>query len=482
VKQPNVLWICSDQQRFDTLGVYGNRFVNTPNIDRLAAEGALFNNAFCQSPFCSPSRGSFLTGRYPRTCRQRQNGADIPDSELLVTKILQDRGYYNGLSGKLHLSAVCPTSGRKTEPRIDDGYDEFHWSHHSGSMGEAVNEYWDWLRKKGASYEIESCSASKYIGYGPPPEHSQTAWCCEKAIDFIRDRASDGKPWLFSVNMFDPHHGFDAPFECVEKYLDILDQIPLPAYVEGELDDKTVWQQIDHRGAYGGRGMAYTDMSDEDHRLVRASYWAMCELIDEQVGRTLSALEETGQRDNTLVIYTSDHGEMLGDHGIYLKGPYFYDCAIHVPLIMNMPGVIEPQVVDDLVECVDIPETILDLAGSSLHPGMQGKSLMPILSGKTHDAQHRDDVYCEAYNACDGHNSSTGERSSTTMVRTEKYKLAVAHNQDTGELYDLERDPGEHTNLWDDASYAGIKTDMLVRLCNRMAYTVDPLPERIAPW
>jgi len=476
-RKPNILWICSDQQRYDTLGTYGNTFVATPNLDRLAAHGVQFNNAFVQSPFCSPSRGSFLTGRYPRTCRQRQNGADIPPSEVLVTKTLRDAGYTNGLSGKLHL---CAIEGRRQEPRIDDGYEVFHWSHAQGGSGD--NEYQNWLKEKGVTFTRSKSPHTEEVKYGMAPEHSQTAWCCEKAGDFIRDRAEDGKPWLFSVNMFDPHHAFDAPYEYIKKYLTKLDDIPLPAYEEGELDNKPVWQQIDHDGAYGRTcSPKCSSLSDKDHRMIKASYWAMCELIDEYVGRLIQVLEATGQRDNTLIIYTSDHGEMLGDHGIYLKGPYFYDCAVKVPLILNMPGTVKPRQFDGLVESLDIAQTILDCAGIAHHPGMQGKSLWPIVTDPTVE-DHREDVYCEAYNACNGHNGSTGVPSFATMVRTREYKLVAAHNQNTGELYDLKKDPNEHNNLWDDPGYAAAKSEMLFRLCNRMAFTVDPLPERIAPW
>jgi arylsulfatase A-like enzyme len=134
-KGPNILWICTDQQRLDTLGCYGNSFVRTPVLDSLAGESALFEKAFCQSPACTPSRGSFLTGRYPVTSRTRQNGTDIPSSEILVTKLFHDAGYYCGLSGKLHLSACNPASGcTEMERRIDDGYDEFHWSHDTAAL------------------------------------------------------------------------------------------------------------------------------------------------------------------------------------------------------------------------------------------------------------------------------------------------------------------------------------------------------------
>ena len=484
--RPNILWICSDQQRFDTLGCCGNPWVATPNLDRLAAGGTRFDLAFSQSPVCTPSRAAFLTGRYPRTCRGRQNGADLPGTETLVTKMLADAGYVCGLSGKLHLCAANPSQlgDHEIEPRMDDGYSTFHWSHHSGGMGQAHNEYHDWLAAKGAKWHWEPCDLSKHIAYGMTGELSQAAWCAEKACDFIQDRTRDGQPWLFSVNMFDPHPAFDAPREYVERYLARLDHIPLPNYTPGELDDKPLWQRYDaERGGYGERNhYTWDQMSETDHRLVRASYWAMCDLIDEHVGRMIETLERTGQRDNTVVIYTSDHGEMLGDHGIYMKGPFFYDCAVRVPLIVSWPGHVEARTSPALVELLDLPQTVLDAAGLPHHPGMQGKSLWPLLAGEGPGDEHRPDVYCEFYNACDGHNGSFELPAMTTMVRTLRHKLTVAHGHSTGELYDLEADPSETRNLWGDPAYAALKADMLVRLTDRMAWTCDPLPERVAQW
>ncbi len=481
-RQPNILWICTDQQRWDTLGCYGNSFVRTPNIDALAAGGALFERCFSQSPVCTPSRASFLTGRYPRTTRCRQNGQDIPEDEVLVTKLLADGGYRCGLSGKLHLSPCNPSHCTTTERRIDDGYTDadFHWSHHERAGWGTNNAYWAWLAEQGVEFSMSPHPDSDYVIVGMPEEHHQTTWCVEKAMDFVDERASDGQPWLFSINTFDPHHAFNPPADYLERYMDRLDEIPLPNYAEGELADRSPYQAFDHDGAYGHTtGFPYDQMSDFDHRLVRAAYWAMCDLIDVQVGRLLAKLEETGQLENTLIIFMSDHGEMLGDHGIYLKGPYFYEEAIHVPLIVSWPGHIQPRRVSGMVELVDIAPTLLDAAQLAPYPGMQGRSLWPLLTGEAAGDVLRDDIYCEYYNAMPWHRNPTAQ---TTMVRTGEHKLVVDHGNDLGELYDLVVDPTERVNVWDDPAKQTIKTQMLLRLCHRMAWTVDPLPPRLADW
>jgi arylsulfatase A-like enzyme len=502
-KRPNVLWICTDQQRYDTLGCYGTPYVRTPNLDRLAERGVLFEHAYCQSPICTPSRASFLTGRYPRTTRCRQNGQAIPPGEVLVTRILADAGYTCGLSGKLHLSPCHPSAAPTGERRIDDGYAEFHWSHtplpsrvlpvqvtvdghaewhlpESPQYTWPTNEYQLWLREQGAEYTRIPFRESGDVQVSVAEKHHQTTWCMRKAITFIEANRAYDRPWLFSVNTFDPHHPFDPPEAYLQPYLDRLDDIPLPNYAPGELADKPPFQRIDHRHAYNNRRLYAPDrMSDQDHRLIRAAYWAMVDLIDAQVGGLIDALEATGQLEDTIVLFTSDHGELLGDHGLYLKGPFFYEPAIRVPLIVAGPGIRAGVRSRGLVELTDLAPSLLDAAGLPRHPGMQGRSLWPMLTGQTGLDDHRDDVYCEYYNALTSHKDPTGQ---ATMVRTDAHKLVAAHGLDTGELYDLVEDPSETLNRWDDPAYRDVKLAMFQRLCDRMAWTVDPLPPREGPW
>jgi arylsulfatase len=479
-RTPNILWFCTDSQRWDTLGCYGNPFVHTPNLDALAESGVVFERCFAQSPVCTPSRAGFLTGRYPRTTRVRQNGQLMPADEVLVTRLLADAGYVCGLSGKLHVSACHPEPYVAGEPRINDGYSEFHWSHHPAPSW-PTNEYIRWLGERGLTFETPPHPDSRFVKIGMPAEHHQTTWCAQKAIDFIESAAAAERPWLFSVNPFDPHDNFDPAPEYLERHLRRLADIPLPNYTPGELENKPIFQQIDHRGAYNDpRNYPFPEMTEKDHRLVRAAYWAMIDLIDAQVGRVLEALERTGQRDNTIVIFTSDHGEMLGDHGIYLKGPYFYEPAIRVPLIISCPRLIPPgRRSPALLELIDLAPTVLDAAGLPRAAGIQALSLWPLLTGAADPDRLHDDVYCEYYHALPCHSDPAAY---ATMLRDERYKLVAIHGREPGELYDLERDPAETHNLWEAAEYQTLKLALLRRLCDRMAWTVDPLPARTAAW
>lgn len=478
-RHPNILWICTDQQRFDTLGCYGNKFVSTPALDGLASGAALFENAFAQSPVCSPSRASFLTGRYPVTCRMRQNGADIPETEILVSKLFHDRGYTCGLSGKLHIRACNPSSGcTEMESRIDDGYEEFHWSHDTGAAWGLNNEYYRWLHDEhGTTYHTEVTNESKWVSYGMPIEQHQSYWCAEKAVDFIEK--NNGNPWFFSVNMYDPHHPFDPPKELLDRYMDRLSELPLPRYFDGEENTKTVWQRQDHTGAYNHHaGHPFSEMTELDHRMQKAAYYAMCDMIDMQVARMIDALRSSGQYENTIILFHSDHGELLGDHGIYLKGPFFYDCSIKVPLIISWPGHIPAKRYGQLVELMDIPETLLDLCGFGVIERMQGKSLLPMF--KNENIQIHDDVYCEYLNAMPWH---TDPKAFASMVRTDKWKLVVSHSGNhEGELYDLTDDPGEMKNLFGNDDYKDIRHELYSRLLEQWARMPDPVPVRKSDW
>ena len=236
MNRPNILWICTDQQRYDTIGGLNNPHIRTPNLDRLMAEGTTFSHAFSQSPVCTPSRGAFLTGRYPRTARSRQNGQEcFPSDELLITKMLASEGWDCGLVGKLHL-AVCDSH---VEPRVDDGYRVFHWSHHPNPDWEE-NAYIHWLQAQGKTWEeLYQFARGSYSGAGVPAQYHQTKWCADMAIDFISEQRNG--PWLMSVNPFDPHHPFDPPQEYLERY--DPEQVPLPKYRPGELDSKPEFQK-----------------------------------------------------------------------------------------------------------------------------------------------------------------------------------------------------------------------------------------------
>lgn len=456
-KRPNILWICTDQQRYDTVHALGNPHISTPNLDRLVAQGVAFTHAHCQSPICTPSRASFLTGMYPSTIHACINGNDHWDEAApLITKTLADAGYDCALAGKLHLS-----SAMAHEPELrpkDDGYRRFWYSHapHQG-IGKG-NQYTDWLTSISQDYK----KLNEKYGYIPAKWH-QTTWCTDRAIEFMREKHSG--PWLCSVNIYDPHGPFDPPQEYVDRF--DIESLPESLFRESDLVAQqrltgVMFQTKAKRPAY------------PDAKLTLAKYWAQIELIDENIGRMLEVLEETRQRENTLVIFTSDHGEMAGDHGLNKKGCRFYEGLVRVPLIFSWSERFKDGLRSDaLVELLDIVPTLLELNGLPVPETMHGRSLLPILTGQADPGHHRDFVRCEYYEVLEG------PRSYATMLRTREYKLVNYHGHEHGELFDLKKDPHEFENQWDNPAYASVRFDLMKKSFDALAFAVDTGPQRV---
>jgi arylsulfatase A-like enzyme len=456
-QQPNILWICTDQQRYDTIHALGNSHIRTPNLDRLVAQGVAFTHAHCQSPICTPSRASFLTGMYPSTIHACINGNDHWDEAApLIAKTLADTGYGCALAGKFHLS-----SAMAHEPELrpkDDGYRRFWYSHapHQG-IGKG-NQYTDWLTSIGQDYK----KLKKKYGYIPAQWH-QTTWCADRAIEFMKEERKD--PWLCSVNIYDPHGPFDPPQEYVDRF--DIESLPKPLFRESDLAAQQRLAGIMFQGKV--KRPAYPDA-----KLTLAKYWAQIELIDENVGRMLETLEETGQRENTVVIFTSDHGEMAGDHGLNKKGCRFYEGLVRVPLVFSWPKRFKEGLRSDaLVELLDIAPTLLELNGLPVPETMHGRSLLPILTGQADPGRHRDFVRCEYYEVLEG------PRSYATMLRTREYKLVNYHGHEHGELFDLSKDPDEFENQWDNPAYVSVRFELMKKSFDALAFAVDTGPQRV---
>ena len=495
-RRPNILWICTDQQRYDTLGAQGNRHVRTPRLDRLWRSGAAFTHAYCQSPICTPSRASFLTGTYPGTCHNTRNGNDrFVERFPLVTRLLADAGYDCGLIGKLHLASA---HGR-IEARTDDGYRYWRYSHGPRDDWPVGHDYADWVRQHGSVLgELIQDPAGV-----PAPLH-QTTWCAERTIEFITEPRPAATPWLACVNIYDPHPPFNPPQEYRDRYDPAA--MPGPLFRDDDLAQQERLAAIDFQsegrppddldikspvipespgregsagaGARaGGRSNLPPHATARDAHTLQAAYYAMIELIDDQVGRMLDALHDSGQADDTLVIFTSDHGEMLGDHGLIQKGCRFYEGLVRVPLILAWPGTIRAGLVSDaLVELTDLAPSLLEAAGAAVPEWMQGRSLLPIGRGAAPLDHHRDAVWCEYFDALDAPDATRA-----TMYRERRYKLVVYHGHGLGELYDLERDPGEFDNLWDSPEHAALKADLLLDSYSAAMGAVDVGTRRIGP-
>jgi arylsulfatase len=477
--RPNVLLICTDQQRYDALGASGNDEIDTPNLDRLAAEGVLFENCYVQNPVCGPSRASLMTGRYVHSHGLWANGVALPPHERIFTKDLADAGYDCGLVGKLHLSAC---HGGRTETRPDDGFRVFRWAH-DPYPGSSENEYHRWLRAyRPDLYDAAVDPESPVTFDTMPSEAHYSRWIGNETIQFLRSGRERDKPFCFVANFFDPHHGFGAPKEYVDRYDPAV--LSRPVTVTGELAGKPPIFSEASRRSYAGHARGFVEYTDTELQQVKAAYYAMVTLVDAEVGRILAALEQEGLAGNTLVIFTSDHGEMLGDHQLMLKGPMMYDCAVRVPLLMRWPGSLPAgHRRTELVQWIDLAPTVLDAAGLPPLCRCQGASLLRLARGES-DAWHRDWALSEYRDS--GHPYDPAVH--TTMLRHDRWKLVVHHGppatgrQRTGELYDLVADPRELDNLWDVDTHADVRHALQEKLLDVLVVAEDRSQPREAFW
>ena len=304
-----------------------------------------------------------------------------------------------------------------------------------------------------------------------PPELHQTTWVTERALEFI-DQPRRG-PWFLTLNPYDPHPPFIPPRAYAERFDPA--SMPGPHYRDSDLAQQRRLREV-----------AFQTLAEPpeafDGRRLQALYYAMIAQIDEQFARLLDGLEASGQRDDTVIVFTSDHGEMLGDHGLLYKGCRFYEGLVRVPLLFSWPGRIESGLRSEaLVELIDLSATLLELAGIKAPEAVQGRSLLPILHGDADPDHHRPFVRSEYFDALDD-SFTVGSLSHATMYRDDRYKLCLYHSHGLGELYDLGEDPWEYTDLWDHPDYQALKGELLEASFHAaMMTTVDVGTRRIAP-
>lgn len=450
MKKPNILLIVTDQQRRDTIGAYGGRLVKTPHTDRIASEGVCFTHAFTPCGLCSPTRSSLLTGTYPHEHEVLTNVALHPiRNSLAVEKDilspgLKSAGYHLGYVGKWHVS-------HHKDPTAF-GYDRYV----------SLGDYKKYRDNLGIPFppEVNNYVIPLSAEDSVPVEHCRPAFLVTKAMEIMDDFYLEGeRPFFIRVDFHGPH----MPNVIPQPYASLYDPLQIPPHpnFEDNLNGKPAVQAIKRR--HWG-----TDkMNWEDWQPLMSRYFGEITLIDEQVGRLLEHLDKSGLCEDTLVIFTTDHGDTMGAHKIWNKDYTMYDEIYRVPMVMRWPGVIAPksQCNAYVHHFLDLTPTLLEVVGSEVPNGLHGQSLLPLMKGE-HQERPR-----EAF--CEFHGCHMGLYT-IRMLQTDRYKY-VFHTNDIDELYDHEKDPAELHNLAENLDYAGVLADLRMRMVDWMAQTKDHL-------
>lgn len=486
--RPNFLIMMADQLKWDAIGCYGNNEVHTPNIDRIALNGCCLDNHYIQSPMCVPSRCSFITGRYPKNNGTRDNGVALPDCEITLPEVLRNAGYKTGALGKMHFTTQFVPKENEEDDWPEDNYG-FEVIHTTCDC--KTGEYLNWLKKESPKdfeevkmqgerkAKEDRASAADKDTSGPPqlyksavdPKYHQSTWIGDRAIEFINDSTPD-QPFFAFVSWVDPHHPFDPPEPYASMY--DPDRLSNPIGKEGELDDKPPHFKQNYIGkGFSNEKYNYSKLTDRQWRELKAAYYGMITLIDDNVGRIMAALAAKGLTENTVVIFTHDHGEMMGDHGLLFKGPFLYDSIIKSPFVISWPTVLpKGSRFAQITEHTDVMATILDYAGVRGPHGMQGMSIAPILRG---DKGAGRDYAMTEFNCYDW------GLSLKTIISID-YKLTYYARRPYGELYDRNADPQELVNQWNNPAYAEVKSMLMRRLMDRLIETEDTIPLRIGKY
>ena len=429
----NVLLITNDQFRADCLGAMGNRVIRTPNLDRLAAEGTLFEQYYVQCPQCVPSRAAMHTGRYPHVNRTPTNLYQLPKTEETLATVLSKQGYLTAVVGEL---PFAPTRFLGGFERVVATYSEYQAS--LLAAGWAV---------QGLAHVAAIKKDFQAVPVPWPAEVDESAFFARKAIAFLTENKD--RPFFLHANFRRPHHPFDPPPPFDKMYAGA--SFPASHKREGEMRNKPPGQQ---RAIENSVGFDLRTLTGRDLDRIKSYYYGMISENDEYIGQILDHLRETGLASRTIVIFNSDHGEMLGDHGLLFKGGYFYDEVVRVPLIVRAPGKLAAgKRVKGLSEEIDLAPTVLELLGLPIPAGMQGQSL---LKDKPRRSVH-------------------SEFPNIKMLRTEKWKLVHYLHAPHGELYNLAEDPHELYNLYDDAAGAKMRHEMESELIDWFIDSADPL-------
>ena len=422
-KRPNIVFICSDQHAYKYAGFMGHDLVKTPNLDRIARNGVVFSNTYSGNPVCVPGRSAMMTGMYASDCRSYCNSTVWDGSHPTWSKRLQDAGYYCWATGKLDLN-----------DDFDMGFVHVETSNGHYSKPDITS-----LFRRPCVYRFNE--RPQINGEARDSRHKD-AKRTQNAVNFIKNETGDLKqPWVCYTGLTQPHPDFRA----LKKYYDMYypNRVDTPNVPPEYLENlHIVYQELRNFKRIS------TPISDEKQRKARAGYYGMITELDEYVGQIWEALEETGQLENTIFIYTSDHGESLGEHGLWLKNNLF-DVASRVPLVISGPGIPKDVTVDSPVGHVDLVASLLEWAKADKPDTLRGHSLVPLMFNKQGDSPQF--AFSETH--------SEGNCTGSFMVRKGDWKyIYFSFYEDL--LFNVKDDPYELTNRINDPEVQEIKKEL----------------------
>ncbi len=511
----NVLFITTDQQHYMAMG-YRNPEVRTPNLDRLVEQGMSFHRAYTPNPTCTPTRASWLTGQYPSQHGAYSLGTKLLENRTTLGEYLRPHGVKSALVGKAHFHPLLGTDefpSLESYPLLHDlpwwdehrgdlfGFDRVELARNHTDESHAGQHYALWMQERGLANwrdyflpnkgeqlrDGDPLTRSSHVPraagepWDIPVEFHYNTWITDRTNAFMSEFVERGERFFLWASFFDPHPQYMVPEPYASMYRP--QDVTVPEHVPGEFDDKPPYfrkaleEHPDFSEFWEPDGNvihgAGTHLRSREEKAVNiATMYGMMTMLDDAVGEILSKLQELGVEEETLVCFTSDHGDFLGQHGLVAKAIHHYEDVIRVPLVVRQPGVIPSGVQTDcLISTLDAIPTFFSLLDLAVPREMTGIDHTEVWTGRT--SSIRDHVIVE-----NQHQPTT--MNMRTLV-TERYKLTVHFNKPYGELYDLETDPGEIENLWDRPEAAATKSELLLKFVHgEMAKAPLPMP-RIAP-
>ena len=532
-KRPNFLFIVTDQHRADHLGCYGHPVVKTPNIDSIAARGRRFDKFYVACAICQPNRSTMMTGRMPSLHGVRHNGVPLDLQQNTFVDLMRLQGYRTALIGKSHLMNMTPLEPRYGRPEpaagktpVPEGfehavpvdhdseiYDQEHpknWLEGSdfevtlpfygfdhvdlqtGHADQVSGDYTRWLETKypnsndlkGPENALpHDYTAAQAWRTAIPEELYPSSYITEKSLDYLDHHVASNAddPFFMMMSYPDPHHPFTPPGKYWDMYKPEDMPVPDSFFSNTQPPPNVAWahqRRDDGNQVTSGQGL-FAAASEQEVREVMALTCGMITMIDDSIGQVLGKLEDLGIADNTVIVFTSDHGDLLGDHQLILKGPIHYDGLIRVPFIWaDTPDRVNQGATAAVSGTLDLAQTFLDRADLEPYYGIQGRSLLPEIGGA--EDQGPGCALIEQEDQRDYFGLDAPIRLRTFV--TNRYRMTIYHGHDWGEIYDLQEDPSEINNLWDDPSCVGLKADLMEQLARQQMALTDfgPLPTKQA--